>query len=203
MSQSALSRRSASLGFSVLETLVAVAVIGMVVVIGVPSVLRQMSKVRLEAAANDVANLVRQTRLRAIRDRQSYTVEVVDNDELHGQTLIGSTEAAPFEMEFYNPPVEIYDDSDAGIADCQNKYDGSGETWGGTSITYDSTGVAEDTAAICVWDGGENILQVVLEFPAATPTVRKFLKTPDSPAAAEGFFEKTSAATSDFTWTWY
>ena len=201
MSQSALARRSTSHGFSVLETLVAVAVLGLVVVIGVPSVLKQISKVRLEAAANDVANLVRQTRLRAIRDRETYTVEVV-GDEVHGQNLLGSTAAAPFEMEFFNPPVELYPNG-AGIADCQRKYDGTGTTWDGTSITYDSTGVAAGTAAICVWDGRENILQVVLEFPAGTPIVRKFLKTPDSPTAADGFFERTSAATSDFAWTWY
>ncbi len=88
-------------------------------------------------------------------------------------------------------------------ANCQGKYDGSGESWGGTSLSYESTGVAQDTGAICVWDGGENILQVLVDFPAGPPTIRKFLKTGHSPTAAEGFFEKTSAATAGSTWTWY
>ncbi len=194
------SRRTASRGFSILEIMVVVAIVGVVAVIGVPSLLNQLSKVRLEAAASDVANLIRQTRLRAIRDNKVYVVEVAGAN-VNGQTFVGSTETAPFEMEFNNPPIEIYPNT--GIADCQDKFDGSGEAWGGTSITYQTTGVAQGTGAICVWDGEENILQVVVEFPAGQPTVRKYLKTGHSPTGAEGFFEKTSAATSGSTWIWY
>ena len=197
-----MSRRlpNASRGFSVIEMLVVLGIFGLIAVIGVPSLLNQLAKVRLEAAAADVANLIRQTRLRAIRDSQQYTVQVAGAN-LEGQTLVGSTELAPFEMEFTNPPIALY--PGGGIADCQDKYDGSGEAWGGTSITYQSTGVAQDTGAICVWDGGENILQVVIEFPAGQPKVRKFLKAGHPLGGAEGFFEKTSAATAAATWVWY
>ena len=83
-------------GFSVLEMLVAVAVIGLVAAIGVPALLDQLSKVRLEAAATDVVNLIQQTRLRAIRDGQQYTVEV-DGVNVTGQTIVGSNELNPFE----------------------------------------------------------------------------------------------------------
>ncbi len=193
-------RPTASHGFSVIEMLVVLGILGLVAAIGVPSLLNQLSKVRLEAAAADVANLMRQTRLRAIRDNQQYTVQV-NGVNVDGQTLIGSTELAPFEMEFTNPPIAIY--PGGGIAVCQDKYDGSGETWGGTGITYESTGVAQDTGAICVWDGGENILQVVVEFPAGQPKVRKFLKAGHPLGGSQGFFEKTSAATADATWVWY
>lgn len=194
-------RRSlATRGFSVIEMLVVVGILGLVTAIGVPALFDQMSKVRLEAAASDVANLVQQTRMRAIRDNQQYTVQV-NGANVDGQTFSGSTELAPFEMEFNNPPIEVY--PGGGIADCQDKYDGSGEAWGGTSITYESTGVAQDTGAICIWDGGENILQVVIEFPGGQPKIRKFLKTGHPLGGAEGFFEKTSATSSASTWIWY
>ncbi len=202
MSRRVYARRPASTshGFSVLELLVTMGVLLIVAVLGIPSLLGQLSKIRLESAANEVANLIRQTRLRAIRDNQQYTVEV-DGDNVVGETVLGSTEQDRVELEFNNPPVALY--PGGSIATCQNRYDGSADPWGGTSIVYISTGVAQDTGAICVWDGGENILQVVIEFPAGQPKVRKFLKTGDSETGAEGFFEKTSAATAGSAWTWY
>ncbi len=201
MSRRIYSRSLSSRGFSMVEVLVIIGIVGLVAAIGIPGLISQLSKVRLEAAANEVANLVRQTRLRSIRDNATYTVEV-NGVNVVGQTLVGSTAADPFEMEFNNPPIAIY--AGGGLADCQDKYDGSGDSWGGTSITYESTGAAQDTGAICVWDGGENILQVVVDFPAGPPTVRKFLKAGDAPAAGTaGFYEKTSAATSGTAWAWY
>ncbi len=199
MSQRISNRSLSSRGFSMVEVLVILGLIGIVVAIGVPGLINQLFKIRLESAANDVANLIQQTRQRAIRDNVSYTVEV-DGDKVVGQTLIGSTAAEPSELEFYNPPIAVY--PGGGIADCQDKYDGSGESWGGTSITFDPKGIADDTGAICVWDGGENILQVVVGFSTGHTKIRKFLKTGDAPAT-EGFFEKASAATSGSAWTWY
>ncbi len=182
------------------ELLVAMGVLLVAAVVGIPSLLGQLSKVRLESKANEVANLMRQTRLRAIRDNRQYAV-AVSGDKVIGETVLGSTEQDQVELEFDDPPIELYDGT--GIANCQSMYDGSGGTWGGTSITYGSTGVAQATGAICIWDGGENILQMVIEFPAGQPKVRKFLKAGDSETGAVGFFEKTSAQTAGSAWTWY
>ena len=186
-------------GFTVVEILVVIGVASLVFLIGIPSLLSQLNKTRLEAAANDVANLVRQTRLRAIRDNQQYTVQVVGTT-VEGEIAIGGSDQPTFTMEFNNPPIAIY--PGGGIADCQDKYDGSGETWGGTSIIYEPTGVAQTTGAICVWDGGENILQILLAFPAGQPEVRKYLKAGNA-LGTNGFYEKTSAVTAASTWVWY
>lgn len=204
-------------GFSILEMLVVVAIIGFVAVVGVPSLLNQLSKLRLESTANDVANLLRQTRLRAIRDNVQYTVEV-DGTEVDGMGLQGNIEwvvppppGEPFwqgngviEMQFTDPRVRVYDDS--GAAQCQE-----GATWGGTSITYGGTGTAIDTGgggtpgtgAICVWDDRGNVLQVLLEFPSGQPKVRKFMLAADSPSGSAGFFEKTNVMTGNSAWVWY
>ncbi len=190
-------------GFSVLEMLVVIAVIGVMAAVGIPSLLSQLNKVRLEAAASDVANLIRQTRLRAIRDGTQYSVGVA------GNTVTGEGVIASVELELDDPSALLYPGS--GSAVCQDKYDGTADTWGGETILYESTGTAIDaggggttgTGAICLYDGGENVLQVVLEYSAGQPKIRKFLTAADSPTGAEGFFEKTSAATTGSTWTWY
>ncbi len=189
-------------GFSVLELLVVLAVIGVVAGVGVPSLLAQLNKVRLEAAAHDVANLMRQTRLRAIRDGTQYSVGVV------GNTVVGEGVITTVELELDDPSALIY--PGGGSADCQDKYNPVG-TWGGETITYDSTGTTVDagnggtagTGAICLYDGGENVLQVVVEYSAGQPKIRKYMTAATSPTGAEGFFEKTSAATTGSTWRWY
>lgn len=186
-----------SSGFSVLEALLVLAVIGVIAAVGVPSLLNQLQRLRLESAANDVANLIRQTRLRAIRDRAQYTVGVVGGTKVAGEGVIDSVE-----LDFVDSNAQVYTG-----ADCQSKYvavDGNSGAWGGFTITYDSDGTATDTGAICVYDGGENILQILLPFEAGQPKIRKFLKTADAPGVGgEGFYERTSAATAGATWTWY
>ena len=198
-----LTPRGGSSGFSVLELLVVLGVLGVIAAVGIPSLLSQLNRVRLESAASDVANLMRQTRLRAIRDNKQHSVAVV------GNTVVGEGVVTTVELELTDPSAMIY--PGGGPADCQDKYDGSGETWGGETIVYESNGTASDaggggtagTGAICLYDGGDNILQVVLDFSAGQPKIRKFLTAADSPTGAEGFFERTSAATSGSIWTWY
>ncbi len=199
---SALSGRAAA-GFSIMELLVVVAILGIVSLVGVPALLNQLHRLRLESAANDIANLMRQTRLRAIRDNTEYSVEVV------GTSVFGVGVIDTIELELTDPRAELY--SGASPADCQDKYDASGESWGGEKITWESTGVATDaggggtagTGAICVTDGRDNVLQIVLPFSAGQPKIRKYLKAVDAPGGNEGFYERTSGATSAITWTWY
>ncbi len=191
-----------SSGFSLLEVLVVLAILGIISVLGIPALFNQLNRVRLESAANDVANVMRQTRLRAIRDGGQASVEVM------GTSVFGLGVTDVIELVLDDQAASIY--TAVSPADCQDKYDGSGDSWGGDKITWDSTGVAIDaggggttgTGAVCVSDGGDNVLQVVLAFSAGQPKIRKFLKAADAPGG-EGFYERTSAVTTGFTWTWY
>lgn len=219
--------RRGSAGFSIVEMLIVVGILGVVAIVGVPALLNQLSRLRMESTANDIANLVRQTRLRAIRDNNSYTVGIGGSDVV-GMGLQGDIErvvpalpALPYwrgngviVLEFNDPDVSLYP-ALAWTADCQDQYDLSnpGAEWDGDVIVYDGTGVATEagalfsgtpgTGAICIWDGGENVLQVVLQYPSGQPQVRKFLKPGDSPSGQNGFFAKISAATSTNVWVWY
>lgn len=183
-------------GFSILEALVVVFVLGIAMAIGIPGLISQMGKIRLESSATDVANLMRQTRLRAIRDNVNYTVQV-SGSEVHGMGAFGSD---PLELEFENP-VAVGD----GPAVCLDKYDGSGDTFDAGSVVYQGTGIATGTGAICIHDGKGNVLQVVVEFPTAQPKIRKYLPAAVAPAG-EGFYEKTgfnTAAGTGNVWVWF
>ncbi|MEM7582403.1 MAG: prepilin-type N-terminal cleavage/methylation domain-containing protein [Acidobacteriota bacterium] len=195
--------RHSRAGFSVIELLVVIGVLSIISVLAIPAFLNQLGRLRLESAASDIANVMNQTRLRAIRDNTEYSIEVV------GTSLFGVGVIDVIELELTDDGAELY--TAISPADCQDKYDGSGESWGGTKITWDSTGVATDaggggtegTGAVCVFDGEENVLQVVLPFSAGQPKIRKFLKAADAPGGTAGFYERTSAASSSSIWAWY
>ncbi len=177
-----LPRSGKSEGFSVLELLVVIAVVGLVVAIGAPSFLVQLKKARLESAAQDIANVFQQTRMRAIRDNTEYTITTA-GESVFGQGVIG-----PLELEIIEDPVGLYT--------------GTGCPAGPT-IVYDGSGVADTTSAICVADDVGNILQVILLFTAGQPVIRKFQFAGDGPGGGSGFFEKPSAATAGQSWVWY
>ncbi len=178
-----------------MEALVVIAIIGIAAAIGVPSLLTQLARLNLESAATDVANLFRQTRLRAIRDNAEYTVGV-DSGKVVGEGVIDSVE-----IEFDDPNVMLGD----GAADCLDTYSAAPD-YDGDSVTYSGNGVASGTGAICIHDGKGNILQVVVEFTTAQPKIRKYLPAVASPTSNEGFFEKTgfsAAGSTSNVWVWY
>ena len=204
-------RLRGSPGFSLLEALVVLVIILLLAIIGLPNFLGVMKKIRLESAATDIANVMNQTRLRAIRDNTSYTVSI-QAGEVVGKGGYGSGELTPGVVEATEiratpqQPVSIYKPGD-GAADCLDKYDGSGDFFGGDSVTYEGTGVSTDSAAICVHDGQGNILQVVVPYTTTQPKIRKYLQAgADSPSGDAGFFEKTGANPTTGKaniWVWY
>ena len=187
-------------GFSLVEALIVVAVFGIVAAIGIPSLLTQLARFRLESTATEIANLMRQTRLRAIRDNTDYTVGI-SGGKVVG---MGAFDETPVEL-VPEDPIAIYEPGD-GLAVCLNQYTTPPDppaTFDGDGVTYQGSGTATGTGAVCVHDGQGNVLQIAVTFPALPPKVRKYMKPGDSPSGAEGFFEKTSAVTADSIWVWY
>ena len=171
-------------GFSLVEVLVVIGVLALAALVGLPSLMGQIRKVRLESAAADIANVMRQTRLRAIRDNEQYTVKV-DGSAVTGQGLIGE-----IELEIDDSNISLYTDG--------------GSCPAAPEIVYDGSGVADVTSAFCVDDGLGNILQVALQSTSGQPKVLKFLQAADAPdGVTAGFYEKTSTATAGKTWAWY
>ena len=188
----AVARPADARGFSLLEVLVVIGVLAIAAAVGVPALLNQLSRLQLEGSASSVANLINQTRQRAIRLNEPHAVGVV-GDTVQILRVVGESPLVTeivFEFELTDGSTEIYT---GGLVTCAN-----------TDILYRSTGVADDVGQICLTDeDGENILQVGILFAAGQPKIRKHLLDTDAPGGTAGFFEKTSAATSGTIWTWY
>lgn len=71
-------------GFSLIEILVVVTIILVVTAISVPNIMQALAQVRLRTAANTVAGLLQQGRIRAVRDNKYYAV--IGDDGSGGMT---------------------------------------------------------------------------------------------------------------------
>ena len=67
-------RRSEMGGFSLIEALVVVAILLILAVVAVPNILQGMRMLRLRSNATNIATLLQQARMRAVRDNRSYQV---------------------------------------------------------------------------------------------------------------------------------
>lgn len=195
--RAARSRRTA--GFTFLEGIVVIAAVGVVLVIGLPSLMQQLSRNQLEGSANSVANLMRQTRLRAIRDNATYVVELGGTST----TVEGVGLVDDVVLDFTPPDskVEVYTDALGPPYCTEFETDGSQNHYG-LVATFESTGTAAEPAAICVHDNAGNILQVAVDFTSGQPRIRKYLPGAVAPGGNAGFYQKATGSTADpDTWT--
>ena len=175
-------------------------VLGLVLVVGVPSFLAQLSNQRLETAGQNIANLMVQTRQRAIRDNTSFKVDVV------GTSVRGMGVLGPTELELDGPEASLYADPacyNFGFGSVAPQFQAG---FYGTEVSYLPTGIAEGPGAVCITDGSGNILQIGLDSVAGLPKLRKFLPTAHAPAGKEGFYEKTGFDPTNQTanlWVWF
>jgi len=188
-----------------IEMLVVITVLGIAAVVVIPNFLQLVRQARLTSAANQIASLVQQTRMRAIRDRQEYAVGI-DGAKIVGRGLLDSGVVGDdrLEIEFEDDRMAVFPPGPPGessTADCLARAPAAG-VYDDDNVTYDSLGLASKTLAVCISDGRGNVLQVALEFPNGQPKVKKFLPAGAAPGA-EGFYENVSAATTGSTWTWY
>lgn len=197
--------------------LVVVAVLGVLLIVGVPSMIGQLRKTRLQAAANDITNLMNQTRLRAIRDSTTREVRAEpDRVTISGLSVVGDDPLARVELEYNSDYLAVFPPGPAGdprngVANCFAHLDGT--VYGGdatsTVIAYDATGEAEvllgddRPGAICLSDGLGNVLQVALDFPTGEPQIRKYLEAADAPGDAGFYLAPSLVPNSGYSWAWY
>ncbi len=162
-------------GFTLLEVLVIVMIVGIVVVIAVPITLRTLTRMRIESFADQASSLIQATRGRAIRDNKDHTVEWADNDgdgiddSISGVTGLGAETSQAVALSFRERGLAIYN-----AAPCLAATTG-GKTHVAPPLVYDGQGTASDLVAFCLEDPGGNVLQIAIDTPGGPPKVRKYL----------------------------
>ena len=169
------SRSPRTAGFTLLEMLVIVMIVGIMAVIAVPLTMRQLVRIRIESFADQAVSLLQSTRGRAIKDNTDYVSEWVDDagdtvlDALSGITGLGGGTSQAVTLSLPERGLTVYDDAPC-LAETT---DGKAHVAG--PLTYDGKGVADQLVAFCFQDPNGNILQVAIDTPAGAPKVRKYM----------------------------
>ncbi len=178
-------------GFTLLEVLIIVLIIGIMVVIAIPLTLRQLTRLRIEGFAEQTSSLMQATRGRAIRDNADHTVEWVDLDSdtvldaISGVTGLGVETSEAVTLSFAERGLSINNDAPC-LAETTD-----GKAHVAPPLSYDSRGTANDLVAFCLEDPAGNILQIAVDTPGGPPKIRKYL-----PAAGKFSPEV-------WEWEWY
>ena len=196
-------RMSGSSGISLLEILFIVALVGILLVIGIPNLFRQVQRMKVEQAVAQSVGFLQSARLRAVRDQSDYTVNFdTTTGEIQGVSsgLPGDSDErqtlalANFDVEFYSTgfsglPSGFTPDCDAPPV---------------AGIQFDSTGVAVGAPVeFCITDIFGNIMQISFESLGGQPRVRKFIAEVDPhnryANQTPGFFLQDEQG----PWRWY
>ncbi len=196
-------RLSGSSGITLLEILFIVALIGILLIIGIPSLFRQIQRMKVEQAVAQSVGFLQSARLRAVRDQNAYTVNFdTTTGEIQGVSsgLPGdSDERQTLDLDSFG--VSFYSTGYTGLPpgfepDC--------DVPPVAGIQFDSTGVVTGAPVeFCITDIFGNIMQISFESLGGQPRVRKFFAEVDPhnryANQTAGFFLQDEQG----PWRWY
>lgn len=189
------SRRRLQSGFTVIEMIVIVAVIGIMATIGIPNLLRVIHRAKIEGIARETSTLMQRARSESVRQNVPTVVrfDLTRNEVVAFADVDGVAVATPPDM-FYNPVAgEPHRTTDYEIGRYQlpenvlfqePPADGLGPvkdfTDNGTELVaiFDPNGSIRDTGAVRFGDLRGNFLEIRVE-PAATARVQMRKWDPD------------------------
>jgi prepilin-type N-terminal cleavage/methylation domain-containing protein len=166
-------------GFTLIETLIVIAVIGILVLISAPAFLRMMNRFKLTGTTREVASLMQAARMEAIKlnaptqvnyDATSNTfVAFIDYDRddtfSAGDRVLPARVIVPVKVEFWGPGD--------GAANGANAIDGWDDAPIRLGPVFRADGSVDRVGAYRFKDSNENFLEVRVETPATGRMVLK------------------------------
>ena len=146
--------RSADRGFTLMEMLIVVVVIGIVAAMAVPSFLGYMPKLRVKSAAREIVSDLRLARSKAVSERRPFGV--VFDLSTNSVTTFADTD---------DPASQTYSSSDSVMAiDTLNTdLDLSSCTYNNNCVVFNSTGAASTSGDLqLVTDDGSILMSINL-----------------------------------------
>lgn len=162
-------RRTA--GFTIIEVLAIVTIIGVVLVIGIPRTMKEFGRIRCENFASQTASMIQQTRMRAIRDNQEYSIDIdlAENEftGLEGGATTGTADTLQLDLD--EVKLQLYDDPSCYALTSDDRQYVKG------ALVYNGQGVADEVRAFCFQDGRGNIMQIAIDTLGGPPKTRKYV----------------------------
>lgn len=171
-------RRRARRGYSLVEIMFVVVIMGFTLMMGAPYLLDEIRKAKIRGVTDKVVAVFQSTRVEAIKRNATYSIEATaEGINAPGISSVNFVSLAETDLSLWNE------------ADCFDGY----QT---LPLTFDAQGKADDKRAVCLADQRGNIFQIAVDSIQGTPRVRKFLKAGDAPGGGAGGFYLDG-------WRWY
>ena len=145
-------------GFTLVELLVTIAVMSVMLLVGMPALLSQISHIHLSRSARDVLGELNAARMKAISRNMEYRVFFTRNP---------TPQADTYRVQFRTSPAAAWQ-NDATIRSIQKNVDITAPGAGDFNVEFNPGGSVEVAASICLRNNNDTSDKMTVQVIAAT-----------------------------------
>lgn len=166
-------------GFTLLELMVAVAVIGVLAGLAVPNIVAWLPKYHLKIATRDLVSFMREAKMEAVKNNSS--VEILFDSSVSPGFYFLDSEPENGDWDTGERRVDLGDDNggiDYGAGNASNKWNGasisSSVTFSGNLLRFSSTGMANTAGSVFLENKNSDISFAVTVLTTGNIKVREW-----------------------------
>ncbi len=146
-------------GFSLIEMVVVVAIIGIILAIAIPGFIVMAPRMRLKSAARDIVSNMQLARAQALRDRKTYTIQFDTPGSKYTISTGGVAEKIVNLSEY--PGVSFGSGNGRASGDPSAEDVSDGVTFKNNNITFDSNSTNDNTGGVYLKDSDNTTYSVI------------------------------------------